>query len=138
VYEDPNSLFVAGFIGSPAMNFLPGKRRGDQVDIGAEVQVELPAALRDGAPESITVGIRPEHLVPGEAAGTVFRFAVETVEALGADSMVHGQFGGGTIVARVDGHATPAPGERQVFSVRPGKLYYFDTATGKRLRPRSG
>jgi sn-glycerol 3-phosphate transport system ATP-binding protein len=65
----------------------------------------------------------------------VFRFAVESVEALGADSMVHGEFGGGSIVARVDGHMTPKPGERLVFSVMPGKLYFFDTATGKRLRP---
>jgi sn-glycerol 3-phosphate transport system ATP-binding protein len=138
VYDDPSSLFVAGFIGSPAMNFLPGRRRGDEVDIGGELRVALPEALRASAPEAITVGVRPEHLVPGEGAGTVFRFAVESVEALGADSMVHGEFGGGSIVARVDGHMTPKPGEPLVFSVMPGKLYFFDTATGKRLRPRSG
>jgi sn-glycerol 3-phosphate transport system ATP-binding protein len=64
----------------------------------------------------------------------VFRFKVETVEALGADSMVHGEFGDVTVVARVDGHMTPEPGTALVFSVMPGKLYFFDTATGKRLR----
>ena len=134
VYDDPNSLFVAGFIGSPAMNFLSGKRRGNEVEIG-EFRVPLPAELRAKAPESIVVGVRPEHLVPGEGAGSVFRFEVETVEALGADSLVHGAFGGGTLVARVEGHATPAVGARLAFTAMPGKLFYFDTATGKRLRP---
>jgi sn-glycerol 3-phosphate transport system ATP-binding protein len=138
VYAEPASLFVAGFIGSPAMNFLPGKRSGDDVDVGGGVRIALPAQLRQDAPDAITVGIRPEHLVPGEGAGgPVFRFKVETVEALGADSMVHGEFGAGTVVARVEGHATPALGTALHFSVMPGKLYFFDTVTGKRLGPRS-
>jgi sn-glycerol 3-phosphate transport system ATP-binding protein len=135
VYDDPNSLFVAGFIGSPAMNFLSGKRVGDEVDIGGAARVPLPAELRGSAPEAIVVGVRPEHLVPGAGTGTVFRFHVETVEALGADSLVHGQFGGGGIVARVEGHATPRPGADLAFTAMPGKLYFFDSATGKRLRP---
>jgi sn-glycerol 3-phosphate transport system ATP-binding protein len=134
VYENPASLFVAGFIGSPSMNFLPGKRAGDAVDVGGGVSVPLPADLRGSAPEAITVGVRPEHFVAGESGGPVFRFKVETVEALGADSLVHGEFGGGVVVARVDGHMTPEPGTALVFSVMPGKLYFFDTATGKRLR----
>jgi sn-glycerol 3-phosphate transport system ATP-binding protein len=135
VYADPASVFVAGFIGSPAMNFLPGKRVGPEVDVGGGVRIPLPASL-DAAPEAITVGVRPEHLVPGEGAGgPVFRFKVQTVEALGADSLVHGEFGNGTVVARVDGHDTPALDTALMFSVMPGKLYFFDTATGKRLRP---
>ena len=133
VYDDPNSLFVAGFIGSPAMNFLPGKRVGDDVQVG-ELRVPLPAELRAGAPEAVTVGVRPEHLVQGEAAGLAFRFNVDTVEALGADSLVHGTVGSGSLIARVDGHATPQPGTPMVFSVRPGKVFFFDTASGKRLR----
>jgi sn-glycerol 3-phosphate transport system ATP-binding protein len=136
VYDDPASLFVAGFIGSPAMNFLAGKRRGDEVEIaGSTVRVPLPPPLRPGAPEAIVVGVRPEDLEPGEGTGTVFRFRVDTVEALGADSLVHGIVGDATLVARVDGHATPAPGAELVFTVKPGDLYFFDTATGKRLRP---
>src|SRR3954469_14200236 len=88
VYDDPNTLFVAGFIGSPAMNFLPGDRQGDAVDLGGGVQVPLPKDLSD-APPKVTVGVRPEHLVAGDAGGPVFRFKVDTVEALGADSLVH-------------------------------------------------
>ncbi|HEX7559257.1 MAG TPA: sn-glycerol-3-phosphate import ATP-binding protein UgpC [Usitatibacter sp.] len=139
VYEDPASLFVAGFIGSPAMNFLPGARAGDEVDVGGGVRFAIPAALRAAAPEAITVGVRPEHLVPGAGAGgPAFRFKVQTVEALGADSMVHGEFGNGIVVARVEGHSTPKIDEALTFSVMPGKLYFFDTSTGKRMRPQSG
>ena len=135
VYDDPASLFVAGFIGSPAMNFLPARRAGDAVDLGGAVQVPLPAELRATAPEAITVGIRPEHLVAAGGAGPTFQFKVETVEALGADSLVHGAFGQGWIVARVDGHQTPEPGATLGFTPMPNKLYFFDTASGKRLRP---
>jgi sn-glycerol 3-phosphate transport system ATP-binding protein len=134
VYDDPASLFVAGFIGSPAMNFLPGKRVGNAVDVGGGVQVPLPAGI-EPAGEGVTVGVRPEHLEAGTGSGPQFRFKVDTVEALGADSLVHGMVGGGMLVARVDGHATPEPGAELVFHARPGKLYFFDSATGKRLRP---
>ena len=138
VYDDPNSLFVAGFIGSPAMNFLPGKRSGDVVDVGAGIAVPLPADLRSAAPDAVTVGVRPEHLEQGAGSGPAFRFRVDTVEALGADSLVHGVLGMATLIARVDGHATPEPGAELTFTARPGKLFFFDTATGKRLRPQAG
>jgi sn-glycerol 3-phosphate transport system ATP-binding protein len=134
VYDDPNSLFVAGFIGSPAMNFLPGKRVGSVVDVGGGVQVPLPAGINPSG-DGITVGVRPEHLQAGEGTGPVFRFKVDTVEALGADSLVHGMMGEGVLIARVDGHMTPDPGAQLTFHARPGKLYFFDSATGKRLRP---
>ena len=100
---------------------------------GTQLRVPLPPELRASAPEAIMVGVRPEHLV-AESGGTTFQFRVETVEALGADSLVHGAFGEGTVVARVDGHMTPEIGTELTFSAMPGKLYFFDTATGKRLR----
>ena len=134
VYDDPASVFVAGFIGSPAMNFLPGRRAGDHVELGDGVRVPLPGGLRDRAPEAISVGVRPEHLLPAEGDRATFRFKVETVEALGADSLVHGAFGQGTLIVRVDGHATPPIGEALAFAPMAGKLFFFDTATGKRLR----
>ncbi|MEO5692462.1 MAG: sn-glycerol-3-phosphate import ATP-binding protein UgpC [Usitatibacter sp.] len=134
VYDDPNTLFVAGFIGSPAMNFLPGKRNGAAVDVGGGISVPLPQELQAGAPEAVTVGVRPEHLLAGTGTGPQFRFKVDTIEALGADSLVHGALGEGILIARVEGHATPAPGAELVFHARPGKLYFFDTDSGKRLR----
>jgi ABC-type sugar transport system ATPase subunit len=114
------------------MNFLPARRAGDDADLGEGVRIPLPPELRQTAPEAITVGIRPEHLIVG--ANGAFRYKVETIEALGADSLVHGAFGQGTLVVRVDGHATPAAGDSLAFEPMPGKLYFFDTASGKRLR----
>src|SRR4051812_19479092 len=73
VYSDPASVFVAGFIGSPAMNFLPGKRAGEHVEVAPGVRVALPSDLRTSAPAAITVGVRPEHLVQGEAGEPQFR-----------------------------------------------------------------
>jgi sn-glycerol 3-phosphate transport system ATP-binding protein len=81
----------------------------------------------------VTVGIRPEHLVAG-GAGPEFRFTVETIEALGADSLVHGAFGNGVLVARVEGGATPALGASLSYRVMPGKLHFFDATSGKRLK----
>jgi len=133
VYDDPESLFVAGFIGSPAMNFLPARRVGDEVQVG-EMRVPLPPELRSRAGEKVTVGIRPEHLSQ-QVAGPELRFTVETVEALGADSMVHGAFGDGMVVARMDGHSNVKVGDALTMRAMPGRLYFFDAATGRRLRP---
>jgi len=133
VYDDPASLFVAGFIGSPAMNFLPGKRVGGEVDVGEGVRVPMPAALQDRGGEAVTVGVRPEHFVAAGGAGPVLNLHVDTVEALGADSLLHCMLGPTPLVVRVDGHDTPAPGSTIAVSAMPGKTYFFDTGTGKRL-----
>jgi sn-glycerol 3-phosphate transport system ATP-binding protein len=135
VYERPESLFVAGFIGSPAMNFLPGRREGDDVVVGEGLRVPLPGAVRREAPAAITLGVRPEHLVRDAASGPIFRFTVDTVESLGADSLLHGGLGEHAIVARVDGHAAPQPGETLAFGAMPDRIHFFDTASGKRLGP---
>jgi sn-glycerol 3-phosphate transport system ATP-binding protein len=132
VYDRPASLFVAGFIGSPAMNVFPGERAVDDIVVG-ELRIPLPPELRAGAPKAVTIGLRPEHLLAGEGAGPMVRFPVETVEALGADSMVHGRLAGAPVVARIDGHIFPQAGEPLAFHVRPGTIHFFDTATGKRL-----
>jgi len=134
VYDDPASQFVAGFIGSPAMNFLPGKRVGDAVDVGGGVKIALAPALRASAPEAIVVGMRPEHLDATAGTGT-FAFKVDTVEALGADSLLHGQHAGAPLVARVSGHAAPMVGQALALTPKSDRTYFFDGATGKRLRP---
>jgi sn-glycerol 3-phosphate transport system ATP-binding protein len=133
VYDEPASLFVAGFIGSPAMNFLPGAVRDGRVDVGGGHLIALPRELLDKAPAQVTVGIRPEHFVADGQAADAFEFTVETIEALGADSMVHGIVGNNRLVARVEGHAAPAIGSLARFAPSPGRLHFFDTATGRRL-----
>jgi len=135
VYDAPASLFVAGFIGSPAMNFLPGSVRDGRVDVGGGHLIALPRPLLEHAPAQVTVGIRPEHLVACAEGDDAFTFPVETIEALGADSMVHGKVGATPLVARVEGHAAPAIGSTTRFALMPGRLHFFDTVTGRRLVP---
>jgi sn-glycerol 3-phosphate transport system ATP-binding protein len=134
VYDDPASLFVAGFIGSPSMNFLPGKRVGDGIQVGEGMVIALPAEIRANRCEQVTVGVRPEHFVTGGAGEAVFRLHVDTVEALGADSLLHAAFNGALLVVRIEGHSTPEAGTALDVSIMPGKAYFFDSATGKRLR----
>jgi sn-glycerol 3-phosphate transport system ATP-binding protein len=134
VYDDPASLFVAGFIGSPSMNFMPGRRSGDGVDVGSGIVVPLPPELREAAGAEVTVGVRPEHFVAGAGGGPVFPLRVDTVEALGADSLLHAGFNGSLLVVRIEGHSTPPAGSALGVSILPGKAYFFDTATGKRLK----
>ena len=135
VYDEPASLFVAGFIGSPSMNFMPGRRSGDGVDVGAGVVIPMPPEARERAGEQVTVGVRPEHFVTGAGgSGPVFSLHVDTVESLGADSLLHAGFNGTLLVVRIEGHATPPAGTAIQVSILPGKAYFFDTATGKRLK----
>jgi multiple sugar transport system ATP-binding protein len=100
VYEQPVNLFVAGFIGSPAMNFLPGRLDGDQLrtPIGdLRLTGEIRRRLESGAGggrRGVIVGIRPEHmedatLVPLPATGHIFKTKIEVLEALGSDSYAH-------------------------------------------------
>jgi multiple sugar transport system ATP-binding protein len=97
LYDDPVNLFVAGFIGSPAMNFLPGRIDGDSVKL-AMGEIPIPAEMRsrlqsprgDGAIRDVIVGIRPEHFedarVAGEAIkGLRFRAKVAVVESMGSE-----------------------------------------------------
>src|SRR3954470_22708568 len=100
VYEHPVNLFVAGFIGSPAMNFLPGQLDGDQLrtPIGdlrlAEEMCRRLGAGEGGGRRGVIVGIRPEHfedakLVTLPATGHLFMTKIEVLEALGSDSYAH-------------------------------------------------
>jgi multiple sugar transport system ATP-binding protein len=100
LYQHPVNLFVAGFIGSPAMNFLPGSLDGDRLrtaigDLGItrEMRRRLQLGTGDGR-RGVIVGIRPEHfedasLVTLPARGHVFKTKIEVLEALGSDSYAH-------------------------------------------------
>ncbi|MBV9415752.1 MAG: sn-glycerol-3-phosphate ABC transporter ATP-binding protein UgpC [Solirubrobacterales bacterium] len=101
LYEDPVNLFVAGFIGSPSMNFLPGQIDGDtvrlpmgDVPIPAHLRSRLEARHAGGATRDVIVGIRPEHFedatVAGEAIkGLHFRAKVAVVESMGSELYVY-------------------------------------------------
>ena len=139
VYERPASVFVAGFIGSPSMNFLAGKVAADRRSVelagtGARrvtLQLGVPTAAAAGAP--IALGVRPEHLQPD--ADGLLEFEIELAEPLGADTLLHGRFGEARelVTVRQGGHVQAKPGEKRRFRAEPGHLHVFDSQTGKRI-----
>ena len=139
VYAEPATAFVAGFIGSPAMNFLPGALTdgGRGVALDGSNQVLLLPPPSSASRERITVGIRPEHLELVAAEAATLELTVDLVEALGADSLVHGQLAGTTqgsaVTVRIDGARRVAVGETLSLAVAPERVHYFDTDDGRRL-----
>jgi sn-glycerol 3-phosphate transport system ATP-binding protein len=133
IYERPETVFVAGFIGSPAMNILPGEVRDGMARLPTGIPVAL-APVPDGAP--ILVGIRPEHLAPcaPDADGAI-AVEVEAVELLGADAYAHGHLPGdaASFLVRLPGSAPPSPGERLTVRADAAFVHFFDPATGRRL-----
>ncbi|NEM05845.1 ABC transporter ATP-binding protein [Geodermatophilus normandii] len=134
LYDRPRNLFVAGFIGSPAMNLFPlpvtdgGVRLGEQV-----VPVAREALGRAGAAE-VVLGVRPEDL---EVGGGGLALEVDVVEELGADAYVYGrtELGDRThvVTARVDGRRPPAKGDVVRVAPRPGSVHLFRAGDGERI-----
>ena len=130
LYERPATAFVAGFIGSPAMNLIEGRLDGGAVVIG---NCTLPAQHPAEPGRTVLVGLRPEHLEI--APDGPLPLTVELLERLGADTIVHGRLGGdGTVLtARAAGTVNPGLGEVLRFAVRPEHIHLFDLETGQRL-----
>jgi sn-glycerol 3-phosphate transport system ATP-binding protein len=139
VYDRPASVFVAGFIGSPAMNFLAAKVGGDgkSVDLAAAGArpVSLPLAVTSSAAPGtpVAVGLRPEHLLP--SSDGPLEFSIELAEPLGADTLLHGRFGDARelVTVRQGGHVTAQPGELRRFSIGATRLHLFDSQSGRRI-----
>ncbi|MFO7706899.1 MAG: sn-glycerol-3-phosphate import ATP-binding protein UgpC [Desulfobacterales bacterium] len=138
VYERPANLFVAGFIGSPAMNFLKagvsGEGRAVVLPGGHAVAVDH-AGLKAFKGREITVGLRPEHLelAAGQAGG--IPLTVDHVELLGADTLVYGHFGadGAAVTVRLGGIRDLSKNSTIPLSVPPAKLHLFDPETKRRI-----
>ncbi len=131
VYERPANRFVAGFLGSPSMNFLEAtvdpSGRGVRI-AGASWAVDgaLAIALANRGGESVTVGVRPEHLaVLPPAEGEALAGRVEFGEALGAETLLYIGTDAGRLVARASGDARRAPGEAVSLVPDPGALRVF-------------
>jgi multiple sugar transport system ATP-binding protein len=132
LYDRPVNRFVAGFIGSPAMNLWSVTCERGAVSLGGE-RVELGSAAVNGS-GAVVVGLRPEALELG-SDGIPAR--VEVVEEFGADAYVFcvAEVGEGStrLVARTEARKAPAQGERIALRVRPDEAHLFDADTGVRL-----
>ena len=135
LYDTPRNLFVAGFIGSPAMNFLPGVHRRDggvpvvELEGGGRVPAP-PSAAPDGA--RVILGVRPEHLAP-TSDGAGLGGEVVVVEPTGADTQVLVRAGGAEVVAVFRERLALTPGQRLALRPDAPKCHLFDPATGARL-----
>ena len=134
LYDHPDNAFVAGFIGSPAMNLLSLPVVDGGVQFGDAVQ-PVPRSALANAGKALTLGVRPEDL---ELSDHGIAGVVVVVEVLGADAYVHGTLeSDGTdlpIIARVDGRRPPEKGQEVHFQAKEGHVHLFNTETGQRLR----
>lgn len=133
LYRNPANVFVAGFIGSPAMNLFTLPLVDSAVSLG-DWPVAVPREIA-GAAGEVVVGVRPEHF---EVGGLGVEMEVDVVEELGADAYLYGRITGSgkvidaPIVARADGRNPPARGSRVRLHPEPGHVHFFGV-DGRRL-----
>jgi multiple sugar transport system ATP-binding protein len=134
VYEEPANVFVAGFIGSPSMAFVTmNVARANGTATLSRGEVRLETAARDGLPDEVIVGVRPEHAriwrdgadLVGPVNGTV-----EYVEMLGRETLIGvGLAGDARLVAQAAPELRIDAGEPIAIGIEPGRMYLFDPAT---------
>ena len=143
VYEKPQNLFVAGFIGSPAMNFLQvyvAEESGTLVLKGDNFNLSIPEHLRDrygtAKGQEVIFGIRPEHIFDKEIkgdfpGGQLMRATIEVFEPLGSEVLLRGRCGSNLILASVDSHTKARIHEEFEFLVDTNRMHLFDKQTEK-------
>ena len=134
IYDEPANSFVAGFIGSPSMNFIDGLvvERNGKVELQAteELHWPLPDSARTYIGKSVQLGIRPEHIsidTDGVAAKVII------IEPTGSDTHLQLQAGSQTIVAAVRDRLSVSPGQSIPLRIDRTKAHLFDPSSGQRL-----
>jgi len=137
LYETPSNVFVAGFIGSPAMNLFELPLAEGGVQFGSKLVPTESAAVAKASGNTATVGIRPEDIIVAPEDGQGLSVTVDLVEELGADGYLYGhtEVGGKRtdLVARVDGRRHPMAGDTVVLAPIAGHVHLFDIESGNRL-----
>jgi lactose/L-arabinose transport system ATP-binding protein len=137
LYDDPANQFVAGFIGSPRMNFLQAEALGDgrvRLTGQRDVEMALPAARRASPGGKAVLGIRPEHFVPAGQGACDLHLTVDVAEHLGATSYLYaGTKAGEPVVVQSAAGRGAKPGDRVAVGIPAERAFLFD-ADGARLR----
>ncbi len=131
LYNKPANVFVAGFIGSPRMNLLPGrigKVEGHHAEIdldhGQRLRTDFPNPPKPGS--TVTVGVRPEHLVPAGAGEGILRGEVQIAEQLGGETYVYVTLAGGqSVTVEIKGQADIHSGAAMELAFEGGKFHVF-------------
>jgi multiple sugar transport system ATP-binding protein len=134
LYDGPVNTFVAGFIGSPAMNMIPGTARvapvNAQVEFGDGVALPLPTGARAADGQSVLYGIRPEHFALADHGLPV---EIVVVEPTGADTQLYCRFEGREVTVTLRERAECHAGDRIRLAPDLGRAHLFDAASGQRL-----
>ncbi|RUS65030.1 sn-glycerol-3-phosphate ABC transporter ATP-binding protein UgpC [Pseudorhodobacter sp. E13] len=129
LYDNPANVFVAGFIGSPAMNFLHATAKGGQCVLADGTALgPLPVPVAEG--RSFTLGIRPEHFIIDQAAAPAL---VSLVEPTGAEIQFTAHLGGASVLVTTRDRITARVGDPIGLRVEPGRMHAFDAKTGQRI-----
>jgi len=145
VYEQPNNVFVGGFIGSPAMNFFTGTLSDGKFKIGNATitvpQERMKDLLAQGYNnKEVIMGIRPEDFHDEQAfieasPGSRVDVTIEVAELMGAEIMLYSQIEGHQFIARVDSNASVKPGQVLPLALDMNKVHFFDKDTENRIIP---
>ncbi|UEM22390.1 sn-glycerol-3-phosphate ABC transporter ATP-binding protein UgpC [Skermanella mucosa] len=130
LYDRPDNLFVAGFIGSPAMNLIEGRIEGGSFVSQGGLRLPLPAGWEDSAGRPVTYGLRPEHITLSDTGVPV---EVVVVEPTGSETLIVVKGGQTELDCLFRSRILPAPGE--TLRIRPdtAHVHLFDSETGRRL-----
>lgn len=133
LYEKPTTMFVAGFIGSPAMNFVEMKHNADSHSLVLPDGALIKFKRKLNEDITISLGVRPEHFI--EDAQGPFQIEVEAIEHLGANTLVHGKLNGSEKiwVASLGGIRNVTIGSQLTFNINPNHIHLFDSLTSKRI-----
>ena len=139
LYNRPVNRFVAQFIGSPPMNFIPVQVRPPLLiqgsgDFRMTLGESWETALSGYDGQSVDLGIRPEHLSYSVPAPKNLPITVDLTEALGSETYVYGRFEGTPIVAKIDSDRRVQVGDPIWLAINPDKYHLFDPATGLAVR----
>ncbi len=145
IYDNPDNVFVAGFIGTPAMNFISGKIEGSNF-ISEGHKIEIPKAklkmLKDKgyAGKEIILGIRPEDIHDDNVVREAYPnaqvdFKVDVAELLGSETNISARIGKHDIIARIDARTDINIGDTINLVLDMNKVHFFDKETEERIKP---
>ncbi|WP_296250442.1 sn-glycerol-3-phosphate ABC transporter ATP-binding protein UgpC [uncultured Stenotrophomonas sp.] len=139
LYDRPVNLFVAGFLGSPAMNMLRGQLRRNEagsavlwLDGGLGIALGAVSLGAQWFDKPLVVGARPEHLQPGGGAAA-FNAHIEGLEPVGNEIFVNLRYGEQALIMRVPPQQLPQVGQEIAVEVNASKLHFFDAGSGSRI-----
>jgi sn-glycerol 3-phosphate transport system ATP-binding protein len=135
IYRRPANLFVASFIGSPAMNLLSGQlnSEGTALMMAEGHVLVLPQPQPQWANRQLTLGIRPEHIQVVAPSQHTLSLPLRTLELLGADNLAHGEWAGYPLVVRLSHEVRPDVGSVLSLQLPAQALHFFDPQSGSRL-----